>query len=91
MSAKAKQNLKSDIPTTSKKKIGGLGHHYGNGGPCSYQHLQVQIIEEVEHKNFDFLAERELYWQHQLRTYIENGGRAHCYRKDFWKLSPSLF
>ena len=66
-----------------KKKIGGLGHHYGNGGPCSYQHLQVQIIEEVEHKNFEFLAERELYWQHQLRTYIENGGRAHCYRKDF--------
>ena len=66
-----------------KKKVGGLGHHYGPDSPCSYEHLQIQIIEQIEHKNLDFLAERELYWQHQLRVYIENGGRAHCYRKDF--------
>ena len=66
-----------------KKKVGGLGHHYGSGGPCSYEHVQIQIIEQVQHKNLDFLAERELHWQHQLRVYIENGGRAHCYRKDF--------
>ena len=66
-----------------KKKIGGLGHHYGDGGPCSYEHMSIQLIEKVKHQNFDFLAHRELFWQHQLRVYVENGGKAHCYRKDF--------
>ena len=26
-----------------------------------------------------------LYWQHQLRCYVENGGGAHCYRKELWR------
>ena len=76
---KRHSNHKQEI----KRKVGGLGHHYGSGGPCDYQHFQVQIIEQVKHKNKEYLAERELHWQHQMRTYIENGGRAHCYRKDF--------
>ena len=83
---KSKTKLKtrhSNHKQEIKKKVGGLGHHYEDGGPCSYKHFQIQIIEEVEHKNLEFLAQRELYWQHQLRVYIENGGRAHCYRKDF--------
>ena len=63
--------------------MGGLGHHYGEGCACSYQNLSIQLIEQVKHHNMDFLAKRELFWQHQLRVYIENGGKAHCYRKDF--------
>ena len=63
--------------------MGGLGHHYGEGSACSYQDLSIQLIEQVKHHNMDFLAKRELFWQHQLRVYIENGGKAHCYRKDF--------
>ena len=66
-----------------KKKTGGLGHHYGGGGACNYNHVSIQLIERVKHQNFDFLARRETFWQHQLRAYIENGGRAHCYRKEF--------
>ena len=70
-----------------KKKVGGLGHHYGGGGGggCTYDDLSITIIEQVEEKTFDFLAERECYWQHQLRVYVQNGGKAHCYRKDMKK------
>ena len=25
------------------------------------------------------------YWTHQLRVYVQNGGKAHCYRKDIGK------
>ena len=56
---------------------------YGDGGGCSYEDLKITIIEQVEKKNKDFLAEREIYWQHQLRVYVQNGDKAHCYRKDF--------
>ena len=35
-------------------------------------------------KNMEFLAEREVFWQHQLRVFVENGSRNHCYRKDMW-------
>ena len=66
-----------------KRKIGGLGHHYGGSG-CGYENLRVRIIDQVEIGNLEALAETELYWQHQLRCYIENGGNAHCRRKDFW-------
>ena len=65
-----------------KKQIGGLGHHYGGSGGCGYENLTLTIIEQVEHKNLKFLAERELYWQHQLRAYIENGYRNHCRKKE---------
>ena len=68
-----------------KKQTGGLGHHYGGSGPCGYQDLSITLIEQVEEKTFEFLAERELYWQHQLRVYVQNGSNAHCYRKDLKK------
>ena len=67
-----------------KRRYGGLGHHYGGSGPCSYEDLSITIIERVETENMEDLAERELYWQHQLRAYVQNGGKAHCYRKDIW-------
>ena len=68
-----------------KKAYGGLGHHYGGSGNCTYEDLSITLIEQVEKKTLEFLAERELYWQHQLRAYVQNGGKAHCYRKDLTK------
>ena len=68
-----------------KKVVGGLGHHYGGPGGCGYENLTLTLIEQVEEKNMQFLAERELYWQHQLRVYIENGYRNHCRKKEFGK------
>ena len=65
-----------------KKNKGGLGHHYGGGGGCEYKHISIQLIEQVKVKTPEFLAERECFWQHQLRVYAQNGGRAHCLRKD---------
>ena len=65
-----------------KKKIGGLGQHYGGGGGCEYKHISIQLIEQIEVKTLESLAERECYWQHQLRVYAQNGGRAHRLRKD---------
>ena len=46
-----------------KKKIGGLGHHYGGQG-CGYENLRIILIDQVEHGNVETLAETELYWQH---------------------------
>ena len=66
-----------------KKKIGGLGHHYGGERGCGYESISITIIEQVEVNTPDILAERELYWQHQLRAYLENGGNAHCRKKEF--------
>ena len=65
-----------------KKQIGGLGHHYGGSGGCGYPNFSVIIIEEVKFKTSQYLAEREVFWQHQLRVYVENGKNAHCYRKE---------
>ena len=65
-----------------KNKIGGLGHHYGGNGGCGYNNFSVTLIEEVEHKTMTYLAERELFWQHQLRVYVENGSNGHCYKKE---------
>ena len=67
-----------------KNKVGGLGHHYGGLGGCGYENASFQVIEEIEFKNMEFLAEREVFWQHQLRVFVENGSRNHCYRKDMW-------
>ena len=66
-----------------KKQTGGLGHHYGGREGCGYENMTLTIIEQVKEKNSKFLAERELYWQHQLRTYTENGFRNHCRKKEF--------
>ena len=65
-----------------KNKIGGLGHHYGGRGGCGYPNISITLIEEVEHKTPKYLAERELFWQHQLRVFVSNGSGGHCYRKD---------
>ena len=75
---KRHSNHKQEI----KNNIGGLGHHYGGRGGCGYQSISITIIEQVEKKTLDFLAEREVYWQHQLRVYVENGCKGHCYRKE---------
>ena len=64
-----------------KKKIGGLGNHYGGSG-CGYQNLKIQLIDQVESGDTASLAEAEIFWQNQLRVYIQNGGHAHCRRKE---------
>ena len=64
-----------------KKLIGGLGHHYGGDG-CGYKSISIQIIEGVEQGNKKALFDREIYWQNQLRCYVQNGGNAHSYRKE---------
>ena len=71
-----------------KNKIGGLRHHYGGGG-CGYKSVSLQIIDQVEFGNDRGLAECETYWQHQLRCYVENGGNAHCYRKEITRSTQS--
>jgi predicted GIY-YIG superfamily endonuclease len=75
---KRHSNHKQEI----KKEVGGLGHHYGGSGGCGYQNMSIIIIEEVETKTKAYLAEREVFWQHQLRVYVENGSNGHCYRKE---------
>ena len=62
---------------------GGLGQHYGGPGGCGYQNVSIILIEQVREKNMKYLADRELYWQHQLRGYVENGYNAHCKKKEF--------
>ena len=74
---KRHSNHKQEI----RKQIGGLGHHYGGTG-CGYQHFSVQLIDQVEKGDKVALAEKEVYWQNQLRCYVQNGGHAHCYRKE---------
>ena len=64
-----------------KNKIGGLGHHYGGGG-CGYDSISIQLIERVEEGDQQALVEREIFWQNQLRVYVQNGGHAHCFRKE---------
>ena len=64
-----------------RKKIGGLGQHYGGNG-CGYESIQLQIIDQVEIGDTKGLEDQEIYWQNQLRCYIQNGGNAHCRRKE---------
>ena len=71
-------NHKSEI----KKMIGGLSHHYGGEKGCGYKNISIQIIDQVEQGDKEALVQTELYWQDQLRVFIENGGNAHCRRKD---------
>ena len=58
-----------------KNRIGGLGQHYGGQQGCGYENLRMMIIEKTENGNPDLLAKREIYWQNQLRCFMENGGR----------------
>ena len=57
-------------------RTGGLGQHFhlSNTRGCNYNHLKATLIETVKHGDEAKLAERELYWQYQLRTFEENGG-----------------
>ena len=71
-------NHKSEI----KRQIGGLGHHYGGEKGFGYQNISIQIIDQVEIGNKEALVQAELYWQDQLRVFIENGRNAQCRRKD---------
>ena len=65
-----------------KNQIGGLGHHFGREGGCGYANISFTIIERIVDENREVLAEREVFWQHQLRCYVENGYNGHCYRKE---------
>ena len=75
---KRHSNHKQEI----KKSYGGLGHHYGGERGCGYESFSVQIIDQVEEGDKIALAEKEVYWQNQLRCFVQNGGHAHCYRKE---------
>ena len=65
-----------------KNIIGGLGHHYGGERGCGYENVSIQIIDQVEQGNVEALVQAELFWQDQLRGFLENGGNAHCRRRD---------
>ena len=43
---------------------------------CSYNNFEATLIEKIKQGDDAKLAERELYWQYQLRTFKENGGNA---------------
>ena len=68
-----------------KRGVGGIGKHYGGRG-CKYESVSIQIIEQVEQGNSEALERREVFWQNQLRCYIQNGGNAHCRRKEKVKM-----
>ena len=65
-----------------KNRIGGLGQHYGGVKGCGYDNLKIMIIEKVEQGNHELLGKREIFWQNQLRCFMENGGQAQCKRKE---------
>ena len=65
-----------------KNIIGGLGHHYGGPRGCGYNNVSMQIIEKVKQGDHAKLANREVYWQNEIRCFVQNGGGAHCYRKE---------
>ena len=59
-----------------EKGRGGLGNHFGGQRACSYQDVQIILIEGVEKGNQKQLEKREKFWQYQLRAFRENGGNA---------------
>ena len=65
-----------------KNGRGGLGQHYGPQGRCPKENMSFVLIEKVEDGNTRELCRREQFWQHQLRAYVENGGNAHCIKKE---------
>ena len=66
-----------------KRCYGGLGQHYRGQHGCGYENLKIQIIDQVEIGDDEALGECELYWAHQLRAYVDNGGNAHSIKKEF--------
>ena len=79
---KLNSNLDSNHKQEIKNQMGGLGNHYGGNSGCGYDNFSVILIEQVKFKTMDFFAEREVFWQNQLRVYPENGAKGHCYRKE---------
>ena len=65
--------------------MGGLGQHYGGARACCYENFSIVLIEQVEQGNRALLARREVFWQNQLRAFVENGGNAQCIRKEQFK------
>ena len=65
-----------------KKKMGGLGNHYHPENGCGYQNLEIMIIDQVTEGNEDQLRDKELFWQHQLLAFHENGGNGHCVKNE---------
>ena len=65
-----------------RNQRGGLGHHFGGQNGCGYQNVKIKIIDQVEHGNKIGLENCEVYWQNQMRCYVENGGGGCCYRKE---------
>ena len=59
-----------------EKGRGGLGNHFGGQRACSYQDVQIILIEGVEKGNQKLLEKREKFGQYQLRAFRENGGNA---------------
>ena len=53
--------------------MGGLGQHYGGARGCGYENLRIIIIEKVEFGNSELLGKREIFWQNQLRCFMEMG------------------
>ena len=66
-----------------KKDYGWLGLRYGGNNGCVYDSIAIKIIDQVKHGDHAALAEKDLFWQNQLRCFAEYGGGAHCYRKEF--------
>lgn len=65
-----------------KHKKGGLGKHFGGSRACSYKDIQITLIEQVESGNRDVLSKMEVWWQHQLRAFEDNGGNSMCIKKE---------
>jgi hypothetical protein len=64
-----------------------LGHHFGGQNGCGYENVTIQLIDQVEHGDKTGLENCEVYWQNQMRCYVENGGGGCCYRKE--KIKPT--
>ena len=75
--------------TGSQKELWGSGTPLWGEGGCGYQNISIQVIDQVEVGDAEALADCELYWAHQLRCFVENGGLAHCYKKEFSLGKPS--
>ena len=65
-----------------KHKKGGIGKHFGGDRICSYKDISFTLIEQVEVGNRKLLAQREVFWQHQLRAFEDNGGNGMCIKKE---------
>ena len=53
------------------KKISELGKHFNEHGA---QNVNLQIIDQVNEGNHEGLKRKDGFWQHQLMTFIDQGG-----------------